>query len=252
MKNLPIENLKREHIEKIKMIVFDVDGVIVPRGTKIKQEKESLTIEIKKIPSEQIDQIKKLQEKGFHINISSGRGLYMLQEMFREVLQFVSLTFENGSATWHKGKILQHINSFDELKEVHQELIKIKHENIKGFEPKEFIITIHCEERVDEIENALKEYKKLYCLWNGEAYDIGIKEIQTKGKGVENLMNLLGFNKGQLMAIGDNYNDKELLECSGIKISADKERLEGDFYIPLNTKNLPAHQLMSQILKELK
>ena len=54
---------------------------------------------------------------GFLINTAPGRGLYMLQEMF---LRFclVSLTYENGSATWDNGKIFQHINSFKYLQNV--------------------------------------------------------------------------------------------------------------------------------------
>ena len=97
------------------MIVLDVDGVLVPRGTKIKQVGNITTLETKIIAKKQIEQIRRLYKKGFLINISSGRGLYMLQEMFRGILPFVSLTYENGSATWYQGKIHQHVNSFKYL-----------------------------------------------------------------------------------------------------------------------------------------
>src|SRR3989344_5930062 len=131
-----INEITRKEIKKIKMIVFDVDGVLVPRGTKIKEVGNTTTLETKVIGKKQIEQIKKLHQKGFLVNISSGRGLYMLQEMFREVLPFVSLTYENGSATWHKGKIYQHINSFSKLKNLFPKLKKVTNKNIKGFEPK--------------------------------------------------------------------------------------------------------------------
>ena len=250
--NLPINRLDKEKLSKIKMIVFDVDGVMVPRGTKIKQGEDSLHLQIKRIPAEQIEVMRELYEKGFHINISSGRGLYLLQHMFREVLPFVSLTFENGSATWHNGKVYQHINSFEKLKGVHVELTGVKDERIKGFEPKEFIITIHATDRVEQIEEIMESYPGLYSLWNGEAYDIGIKENQTKGNGVKEWMNVLGFEKEQVIAIGDNYNDKELLESAGIKVTADQSRLEGDFAIPLSDEELPAYVLMKQIISELR
>ncbi|MEK7190615.1 MAG: hypothetical protein AAB661_02520, partial [Patescibacteria group bacterium] len=70
----------------------------------------------------------------------------------------MSLTYENGSATWDKGKIFQHINSFKNLQNVFQKLKKAtnKNINIKGFEPKEFIITIHCTKQVKEIEKIVK------------------------------------------------------------------------------------------------
>ena len=50
------------------------------------------------------------------------------------------------------------------------------------------------------------------------------------------------------MAIGDNYNDQELLEESGISISADKTRARGDFYVPLHEEFLPADLLIQKIL----
>src|SRR3989338_10879678 len=137
----PIIALTKERIKEIKLVVFDVDGVLVPRGTKIKQVGNTTTLETKEILPKQIEQIKMLNEKGFMININSGRGLYMLQEMFREILPFVSLTYENGSATWYKGKIFQHINSFEPMRTVFSELKRIafKNKNVRGFEPKEFI-----------------------------------------------------------------------------------------------------------------
>ncbi|MFH1585626.1 MAG: HAD-IIB family hydrolase [archaeon] len=247
-KNLAIDLMKKEHLFPIKMIVFDVDGVIVPRGTKIKQDEGSLFLEIKKISKEISEQVKKLAEIGYHINISSGRGLYMLQNMFRDILPYVSLTFENGSATWHKGEIIQHVNTFEKLREINQELLKVNHENIKGFEPKEFIITIHCEDRVGEIEEIVDKYNELYFLWNGEAYHIGIKEIHSKGEGIRQLKKVLGFEKENILAIGDNYNDKELLNEAGIAVSADKERIEGHYHIPYS-ENLPAFHLMEKIIE---
>ena len=142
----PLSQISKKDLRDIKMIVFDVDGVLAPRGTKIKQIGNTTTLQTKIIAKKQIEQIRELNKNGFLINISSGRGLYMLQEMFREILPFVSLTYENGSATWYKGKIYQHINSFERIKNIFSKLkkVSIKNRNVKGFEPKEFIITIHC------------------------------------------------------------------------------------------------------------
>src|SRR3989339_804135 len=156
--------MSKKDLSPIKMIVFDVDGVLVPRGTKIKQVGNTTTLATKVIGKKQIEQIKKLHKRGFLINISSGRGLYMLQEMFREVLPFVSLTYENGSATWHQGKIYQHVNSYQHLRKVFFELRRVTNKNIKGFEPKEFIITIHCQKQVKEIERIVKKHKNLYTV----------------------------------------------------------------------------------------
>lgn len=246
----PLRQMSKKDIDPIKMIVFDVDGVLVPRGTKIKQIGNTTTLETKVIHKKQIDQIRELYKRGFLINISSGRGLYMLQEMFREVLPFVSLTYENGSATWYQGKVYQHINSFKYLKNIFPKLKKItnKNINVKGFEPKEFIITIHCAKKVKDIEKIVEEEGGLYTVWNGEAYDIGIKKEQTKALGVRHAMKIFKLKKENVMAIGDNYNDQELLKESGMPISADKSRVKGEFYVPLQSKFLPADMLMQKIL----
>jgi len=246
----PIRKLKKEDIKGVKMIVFDVDGVLVPRGTKIKQIGNTTTLETKIIEKKQIEQIKELHKKGFLINISSGRGLYMLQEMFREVLPLVSLTYENGSATWYKGKIYQHVNSFDALRDVFPKLKSVAKNNkkVKGFEPKEFIITIHCAKKIPAIEEIVKKAKNLYTVWNGEAYDVGIKKNQTKAVGLKRLMKSFRLKKENILAIGDNYNDHELLKETGIPVSADKSRVEGKFYVPLKGRFLPADLLMQKIL----
>src|SRR3989344_2381055 len=241
--------LKKDKLKNIKLIVFDLDGILVPRGTKIKQNGNITTLETKKIQKEQIKQIRKLNDIGFKINISSGRGMYMLQNMFREILDFASLTYENGSATWFKGKIYQHINSYDYLKKIIFELEKIKDSKIKGFEPKEFIITIHCKSRVKKIEEVASKYRNLYYIWNGEAYDIGVKNIQDKEHGLKEVIKLFKIKKKNVLVIGDNYNDKELLSEVGIAISADKTRLEGDYYVPLEGKSLPGEVVMRHILE---
>jgi HAD superfamily hydrolase (TIGR01484 family) len=243
-----LSELDRNKIKEIKLIVFDLDGVVVPRGTKIKQKGNITILETKQVMEKQINQIKELSRLGFKMNVSSGRGLYMLQKMFREVLDELAITYENGSCSWIKGKVHQHFNSYEFLKKIIFELIEVKDKRIKGFEPKEFIITIHCKKRIKKIEDIVSKYKELYTVWNGEAYDIWVKKKQTKATGLRELMKILGLKKKNVLAIGDNYNDKELIDMAGIKISADKSRLKGDYYIPLNGKFLPADVLMDHII----
>ena len=248
---LPIHELTKEDMAPIKLIVFDVDGVLVPRGTKIKQDGNVLTIETKQIAQKQIDQIMELCHLGFYINIASGRSLSMLMEMFRPILDYVSLTFENGSASWAGGAIIQHVNSYKYLGYLHQELSMVKHPNIKGFEPKEHIITLHATDRIPEVDAMSTELMKrrVYSIWNGEAYDFGVIHDQTKAIGVGAVMEVLKVRKQNVLAIGDNLNDKEMLSMAGISVTADKSRVEGNFWIPLEGIHLPADVLMQQIIQ---
>ena len=101
--------------------------------------------------------------------------------------------------------------------------------NFKGFEPKEFIITVHCKKQIKEIEEVVAKDKNLCTVWNGEAYDVLIKNVQTKALGLKSTRKLFKLKKENVMAIGDNYNDQELLEESGISISADKSKGKGGF-----------------------
>ncbi|MCP3684451.1 MAG: HAD-IIB family hydrolase [bacterium] len=251
-----IKEMTWDDIRDVKMIVFDVDGVIVPRGTIISQNGPITTIGIKKVPSYMIKLITDLHNLGYHVNISSGRSLCMLMDMFRPILSKVSITYENGSATWMAGKIQQHHNSFTLLNVVHEKLAKIKSKLIKGFEQKNHIITIHCEERVAEIEEVVKSIndacsKAHYdCIWNGEAYDIQIQGRQNKGRGVREVGAMLFFQglSQYSLGIGDNYNDKELLERCDISVTADASRLKGDFSIELSDEVLPGFVLAQKIL----
>ena len=138
--------------------------------------------------------------------------------------------------------------SFKILQKLYNKLKNVKHKYLKGWELKENIYTIHCINRIPEIEK-IATTEETYCLWNGEAYDIGIKNYQNKGEGLKAWSLLNGYNKSEILAIGDNYNDIELLNNAGLKISADKTRLQGDFYIELNYFNLPGLILSKKLLE---
>jgi HAD superfamily hydrolase (TIGR01484 family) len=243
-----LEKFDKRKLKKIKLVVSDLDGVIVSRGTKIKQIGNTMTLETKKVNNRQIQQIKELSKLGLKINISSGRSLYMLQEMFRPVLNEIIITYENGSSSWINGKIYQHFNSFKYIRDIILELKKIKDKRIKGFEPKEFIITIHATSRIKKIERIVSKYKNLYFIWNGEAYDIGVKKKQTKAVGLKDIIKLLNLKKENVLAIGDNYNDKELFNLVGIRISSDESRLIGDCIVPLKGKYFPAEIVFDYLL----
>jgi len=257
----PIEEITKEDLRNTKLIVFDVDGVLVPRGTKIKQVGNTTTFETKEIAKEQTEQMRQLKERGYLLNINSGRALDMLQNMFGKVLDYTSLTYENGSATWFNGEIIQHVNSHKYLGGLKLKLLNNNsirnHLNFKGFEPKVFIITVHCEDEIRAIPGIVQEHnenyvknlgKELYCLWNGEAYDIGVKGIQTKAVGLRSLLNHLGLKRENSLAIGDNYNDEPLLAEAGIAVTADKSRVNGHFYVPVLGGRLPAAVMMDCIL----
>ena len=244
----PIDNLRKSDLNGIILIVFDVDGILVPRGTKIFQSGRKTVFYIKKVDKKVINLIKELSSLGFLININSGRSLDVLQRMFWPVLNKITMTYENGSSSWIKGKIYQHVNSYSKLSELYRELSAIKNKNIKGFELKEFILTLHAKKRVNVVETAIKKHKGLYFIWNSEAYDIGLKGVQTKLNGLNALLKIIKLKKDNVLFIGDNYNDIPFIGNSKIVVTADKRRLKGDFFIRLSRKDLPGKVLMERMI----
>jgi hypothetical protein len=77
-----IDELK--DISKINLIVFDVDGVIVPRGTKIIEKDAFVSFNLKFPPKEFIETVKELLNYS-NIAISSGRSMLTLKIIFAEL-----------------------------------------------------------------------------------------------------------------------------------------------------------------------
>jgi hydroxymethylpyrimidine pyrophosphatase-like HAD family hydrolase len=140
------------------------------------------------------------------------------------------------------------------LSSLRLKLREINHENILGHEPKETFITIHCQDRVPEIEKLIDKNTH-YLIWNGEAYDIGDPNI-TKGTGLHKIKKFLYDRTGKeiyALAIGDRHNDIDLLEEADVSVSADPKLLtEADYYISDDTDQLPGLTLAKHLLKGFK
>ena len=55
---------------------------------------------------------------------------------------------------------------------------------------------------------------------DGDVVDIHVThELATKRHGAEQLMAMLGFNREQVIAVGDGHNDIPLLEAAGLKVA---------------------------------
>jgi HAD superfamily hydrolase (TIGR01484 family) len=250
------KKIPKEKLEKIKLLILDSDGVSIPRGTRIseKTEKNFYKIEMAtyKIDQKLAEKINQLKKK-IKVCISSGRGLIYLQSMFGPILgEAAILQAENGNLSLIGGKIVQHFeyseNYFKKIAAIRSE---IKNLPVSGFEPKQFILTVHAAREIPEVYAIVKKYdreKELKVMWNGEAFDIQKKEI-SKGEGLKKLLEFLKIEKSETIAIGDRVNDKELLEVAGIGVSADPEVLPAEFWTIGNF--LPGEALVQYLLSNL-
>jgi len=237
MKN--IKEITKEELDVIKVITFDIDGVIVPTGTKIQEiideDSIDLYMESKKLSSEFVNNLKKL-EKYVRLNFSSGRNILYLKSLVNEFFdEKTILQAENGNITWVDNKIThpEYPNEyFNQIRDLKNEISVMKKEDkrIRGFEPKLFILTVHCEQ-MEEIPELVEKIgnNKLYCLWTNEGYDIGSKKM-SKGKAIEVLAKAMEISPKQIMTTGNNYNDLEMLEI-GKGVTVDIDRVKAEYFI---------------------
>jgi len=186
--NKPLEKLDLDFIRKnVKAVTFDLDGVIVPTGTFLRESVDGtkLTMKTHKLSKEMIEMIKELK-KYVWINFSSGRALLYLEHILEDILwDKVSLIAENGNFILIDGKVeqlsLYDQNYFQKITDIRNDLKKLKEEkpdSVYGFEPKHVIITVHTAKKMPGIEEIVKKHDKKNFIVYGQAKDmiLGIKK----------------------------------------------------------------------------
>ncbi len=254
MKNL--NQITKEELAALKVVSFDIDGVIAPTGTIVKEtideDSIDLYMESQKLSLGFIENLKRL-EKFVRLNFSSGRNILYLKTLVNEIFDKQTiLQAENGNITWLNNKIIHPVYSdeyFIQLKELKIKIRKMKEadKRIRGFEPKFFILTVHCDQ-MEEIPNLVKEMAgdDLYCLWTNEGYDIGNKKM-SKGQAIINLAEQLKIRPKQIMATGNNYNDQEMLEI-GKGVTVNPERVKAEYFIEHKPEQLGGELLVDFLL----
>jgi len=233
----PVSQLTKDNIAKIKLLCFDCDGVTVKKGTEIEEKGTALMVKTHTLSDSLLEKLIVLKNR-FHLTFSSGRSLLYLERMYGKILwDNASLQGENGIFTLIDGQVIQHekfskktLIQINDIKIAIREVMKTN-KDIRGFEPKQFLITPHCWREVPEIPKIVKKYDpngEFYCQWNGEAYDIAPKRL-NKGNGLQYLADLLKIGIEQTMAIGNGPNDKEMVERAGIGVTTDPSVIKGDF-----------------------
>ncbi|OPL11986.1 MAG: hypothetical protein AVO34_01835 [Firmicutes bacterium ML8_F2] len=252
-----IKEITKEELDKIKVVTFDIDGVIAPTGTVVKEtideDSIDLYMESKKVSSELMDKLRKL-DKYVRLNFSSGRNILYLKTLVNKIADKQTiLQAENGNLTWLDNKIVHPDypdEYFSQLRELKLKIREMKETDrrIRGFEPKMFILTVHCDQ-MEEIPELVKKTAgdKLYCLWTNEGYDIGDRQM-SKGKAIANLAEKLRIEPKQIMTTGNNYNDKEMLEI-GKGVTVNSERVEAEYFINPKGEKLGGEALVDFLLK---
>ncbi len=237
MKN--IKNITEQELGALKVITFDIDGVIIPTGTQLQENVDGteLFMKSKQLSKQFIKNVKELK-RYLKVNFSSGRNILYLKSLVNEIFdRDTFLQAENGNISLFEGEITHpsyptgYFHKLQGIRERIKAMMAQGDKRVRGFEPKLFILTPHSEQ-IEEIPNMVKEADpegELYCLWTNEGYDIG-SNIMNKGKGIEKLAQHLGMSPKEIMTTGNNYNDEQMLRV-GTGVTVEPGRVEAEYFI---------------------
>ncbi len=231
----PLVEMSDTEVKKLRLVVFDIDGVIIPKGTKLHESADGTEFDMKthKLSGEFIENVTRLK-KHMRVAFSSGRNLLYLRSLVTNFFdKDVILQTENGAITFIDGKIIH----ADYPNEYFEKLYTIKNlvsENsasmkLRGFEPKIFNLTVHSDENplIYDLVKQTDPEGIIYCIWTGEAFDLGLKGI-TKGAMIGEIANKLGLGRDEIMTTGNALNDKEMLEF-GVGVTVEPNVVWGKY-----------------------
>ena len=232
---------------------MDADGVTKKKGT------EFVNIEGKKVMQTfgvvpgMMRQLKEINQI-IRVLITSGRRMSYLQSVYGT--DFI-LQSEIGMFSYNAGEVTENtrLTAYEAfvLDKIRLELEKIKSDSrVKGFEPKDRIITLHCNQEVanvKEIVGRIDGEQELDCWWNGEAYDILPKRID-KGFGLRCLLEKTGISLGEVMTVGNGINDQEMISEVGVSVTTDPKHLQAAFFVEGEERG--GEKLVDLILRSLR
>ena len=238
--------------------MLDSDGIMVRKGTKVLEsetnEKFKVDFDAFKMDDRIAEKVNRLKGK-IKICIASGRHMLSLKNIYGKVfdrkMMFIS---ENGNFLYQNGKNEQMMVYEDEYYEL---LAKIKEATkkfpgVNGCEPKENFISINCNREIKEMYKIVEDLDKnkiLQVMWVAdEVFDVLHKDM-SKGVGVRLVMERLGLDRENVIAIGDGLNDVAMLEEAGIAVSGNPEKIKMPYWT--TGEELPGEQLIDYLLENL-
>lgn len=254
----PLSELTKEILSPIKLISFDSDGVLAQKGTGIVNSPGFYSQKTNPLNPEVIKKLAILTEK-YQIVINSGRNSLYLTEIYRDILsRNVTLISEVGIFLTGDGFVVQTepLNTYEleTIKKIRTELANlIGDPRVKGFEPKQFLTTLHCHQEVPEVLEIVKKYdpqNRFYCWWNEEAYDINSSKF-TKVNALKKLISLKNILPNQVLSVGNGINDRDSVTSQFLNITTDpKNLITDDFFV--EGEHLGGIQILDHLLTMVK
>ena len=193
-------------------------------------------------------------KKKYWVGISSGRSMEFLDKEWGWLMdEKFCLQGEIGNFINYGGEIAEEVWTEEEqalVAAVKEKLADLKDEWIRGFEPKRKIITLHAKARIEKAEEIVRELDtqgQLYCWWNGEAYDIGLKRL-NKGTGVKKWVEeMLKLPMNTVLTVGNGVNDQKTRELVGMTATTNETEFLGD--LVYQGEELGGERLLDKLLE---
>lgn len=234
----------------IKLVASDLDGTLLQNGSN-------------KVPEEFIKTIQEMRKNGILFAAASGRQYHSLRRIFQGVEDEIAYICENGALTIYKGEILNRVEIPAKLAREMIQTIQSEpgtealvsgtytsfiHPKEEGFE--EYIRQMGNQYKVvPDLMNIGEPYIKIalyeaagtenrerHIYWQNK-FPAPVKVVTSgalwldmlfpnvhKGVGIEALSTSLGIKKEELVSFGDNYNDVEMFEASGISVAVENAK----------------------------
>lgn len=201
----------------IKLVVFDLDGTLCEIG--------------KEILPETVRQIKKLEESGVRIALSSGKPTFYLCGMARQLgLKEPILVGENGAVLQLGVALPPSVMRVAALpKKTRETLDAMKHrmerefENRIWYQPNQTALTPFLYHKEDFppvrrlIEEMIVPESELTFFEHCDCYDV-VWDKLTKKEGIRLIAEETGITPSEMVAVGDWTNDYPMFEAVGLSV----------------------------------
>ncbi|WP_027339711.1 Cof-type HAD-IIB family hydrolase [Halonatronum saccharophilum] len=143
-------------------------------------------------------------------------------EMAKEILDY-GLSKDYGISFYYEGKV---ITLSEELVEIHRDLEGLEAHLVKDVNLQKSPIKIIFSGEVEEISKSFKElfnrYQGSLYITSSEEYILEVMNLEvSKGKALEYMIERMGIEAKEIIAIGNNFNDVAMFEVAGLSIAMD-------------------------------
>lgn len=213
-----------DHMVKYKVLALDLDETVLTPNKEISEKNRMW--------------ITRAAEAGVVVVLTTGRGLQRVEQVRKELDLESPMVLANGAEVWSKpGELVKryYIGQKD-IRMLHAlaiesggkfwgyndtDHIKMEDWTDDTFETNFFKFGISHKDVqiVQQLRDELKKWETINVTWSSNwIVEISLAGV-SKATGIQRLCDYLGIEMADVMAIGDNQNDLELIQSAGLGVA---------------------------------